>query len=101
MKTVKLIRDKLTPADSMVGTVEPGSALHQALIVAKMHEEVQEIAADLGNVDEYGDLLELLVSLGRMNGHSLADMVAASDAKREKNGGFATARLLTREQDSV
>lgn len=84
---VKLIRDR---GPISVGEARPANTLagkHLAL-VAKLNEEVDEIARDATNVEEYADLLEALRELAFINGVMFEDIEAARVEKRERLGGF-------------
>lgn len=84
----KLVRDKLPgkPVNSQAGR-------HLALGL-KLHEEVQEILDDPTNAEEYGDLLEAMLELARINRVNWQDIEEAMLAKRDKKGGFRRATIM-------
>ncbi|WP_062120257.1 hypothetical protein [Aureimonas sp. AU40] len=59
-----------------------------ALLVAKIHSETEEIARDLTNPEEYGDVLDALFALARRNGVSIIDIQDARARKLADKGGF-------------
>lgn len=57
-------------------------------LVAKLHEEVEEVRAAMNDPEEYGDVLQALYDLGRINGVSPADMETSRLKKLGKSGDF-------------
>lgn len=90
---VKLIRDDMVVGQG--GTTRPVNSLagKQLALVAKLHEEAAEIARDPTDAGEYGDLLEVMNELGRLNGVSFEDMLRAQAEKRAGRGGFEGGRM--------
>ncbi len=94
MTMIKLIRDKLKGV--------PGSELrrvrdkdeHTAYLVAKLHEEVGEVAADLTNPEEYADVLEALTTLANLNGIEWSEVMMHAITKHRSRGGFAGGLLM-------
>lgn len=90
---VKLVRDKIKevrttkirPANSREGK--------QLALCLKLHEEAAEIAADPTDPEEYGDLLEVMMELARINGVSWNDVLMAQEEKRTWKGGFRQGRV--------
>ena len=57
----------------------------------KLYEEYQEVLATTtpeDRVEELADMLEIIISLAKLENKSLDDIVAVADSKREKRGGF-------------
>jgi predicted house-cleaning noncanonical NTP pyrophosphatase (MazG superfamily) len=102
IKTVRLIRDKLRDDGSYdlrggtIDSVMEGQPLHQALLVLKIHEEVSEVQKALDDVNEYGDVLEALLTLANFNGISLDQIIKAMADKHEVKGGFEAGQILVR-----
>ncbi|GAB4368172.1 MAG: hypothetical protein Kow00114_27280 [Kiloniellaceae bacterium] len=92
---VKLIRDRLTPTGPGVSIETVQGPLHVALLIAKLHEETQEIAdSRCRDVDEYADALQALKDLARLHGIGLAEIVAAAADKEAARGGFLAGRVV-------
>lgn len=93
MTIFKAIRDN-GPVDlSKGGTVKyVDDVSFSSLLLAKLHEEAEEIARDPRDVNEYGDVLEVLEELASRHGISLDQIRAAQLAKREERGGFSKNR---------
>lgn len=92
-KKVKLIRDKLNgiPGSSVIYCNGPQ---RHALLVAKLHEEVQEIAENLTDPMEYADLYEVLLELADNNGVTLKDILNVRFDKLAACGGFSLGKLM-------
>lgn len=100
MKTVRLIRDKLGPSKKYTGqpyklTPLP-KPLHPLALVAKMHEEVAEIAKAMDDVNEYGDLLDAMLTLAQKNGITLPMIMGAMIDKRKERGSFRKGKVMVR-----
>ena len=94
MTMTKLIRDKLKGL--------PGSELrrvrdkdeHTAYLIAKLHEEVSEVAGDLTNPEEYADVLEALMTLANLNNIEWSEVMMHVITKHRTRGGFAGGTLM-------
>lgn len=93
---VKLVRDKvvtelkqgeeLIPANTLPGKI--------ALLLLKMHEEVQELAREPQDPQEYADVLEVLLEIARLQGVPWAAVEAAFEEKRKAVGAFRMGKVL-------
>lgn len=94
---VKLVRDKISARGprEVVRPCNTPAGLH-ALLVAKLHEEAQEVADDASCAEEYGDLLEVMMRLAELNGVPWTDILVARDEKRREKGGFDRGLVLIR-----
>lgn len=57
----------------------------------KLYEEYQEVLATTtpeDRVEELADMLEIIISLAKLENKSLDDVISVADSKREKRGGF-------------
>lgn len=95
---VKLIRDgKSRARDEHEGVRSSNTELgKQMALLLKMHEEIQEVAAQPDDVMEYADVLEALLELGWMHGIRLEDIIKAMDEKRARIGGFRKGLIFWR-----
>ncbi len=86
----KLIRDKLVdviPAAEVRFERSPDVVL--GFTVAKLHEELSELQhAHFGDVQEFADVLEVLLRIAAVNGMTFADIEDARLKKLEAKGGF-------------
>ncbi len=89
----KLIRDKLEPKGVVCHPV-PSRAIHAALLVAKLHEEVSEVADHLTDASEYADVLQALMDLARLSGVTWKEVETELDWKLERRGGFAGGKTM-------
>lgn len=90
---VKLIRDRMVTSQG--GRVQAANSLagkHLAL-VAKLHEETEEIAKDATDPAEYADLLETMLELARINRVPWPEIETAMAKKRRERGGFRVGRI--------
>lgn len=65
--------------------------LMRALLVAKAHEEAQELAeakTDEERLTELGDMVEVAFALGQLYGFTRTQIVQAAAEKRHERGGF-------------
>lgn len=89
----KLVRDKVkAQVNESVTWLQP--ALRRAMMIAKMHEEVEEIARDPNSPSEYGDVLGLLKDLSARQGFTWDQIEIAEVSKRELKGGFLKGRFV-------
>lgn len=88
----KLVRDKIPQiiiADGkkpIIRILEQEEYLEE--LDRKLNEEVAEYQSDK-SLEEMADVLEVLFAICEARGHSVADLMAVRDEKREKRGGFA------------
>lgn len=89
----KLVRDKVEPRK---GETEQRlhPSLHRAALINKLHEEVEEVARDPKNIDEYADVLEALQTLAWLNGFSEFEIEEARIRKERERGGFELGRFI-------
>lgn len=97
----KLVRDHCAAVveapDRDDQTVAPENSLawkHMALLL-KLHEEVDEISRAATDPEEYGDLLEAMMELAKINAVSWDDILEAMCRKREERGGFKRGMIWT------
>ena len=95
LKKVKLIRDKLEPLGPVTCRPAPSVAIHAALLVAKLHEEVGEVADNLTNAGEYADVLQALMDLAALAGVPWKQVGTELAWKFEERGGFAGGKVMT------
>jgi predicted house-cleaning noncanonical NTP pyrophosphatase (MazG superfamily) len=88
VRAPQLTRDNLPARNENEKCRRVDTALTVALLVAKLHSEAEEIALDLTNPEEYGDLLETLASLGQLNGVSFDQIHQAAIKKAAKKGSL-------------
>jgi predicted house-cleaning noncanonical NTP pyrophosphatase (MazG superfamily) len=94
LKKVKLIRDKLEPKGPITCQPVPSVAIHAALLVAKLHEEVGEVAEGLTDASEYADVLQALMDLARLSGVPWKQVETELDWKLGERGGFAGGKVM-------
>lgn len=86
----QLIRDKALgtsrPGEPEVYAVEP--RVHIALLMAKLHAEIEEVGRDLTNPEEYADVIEALSTLIAVVGVDPDEIERIGREKRERKGGF-------------
>ncbi len=94
---VKLIRDKLPPRDG--AEVRPVNSIpgKQLALIAKLHEETEEIADDATNPEEYADLFTAMLELARINGVDFDSIEAAFHKKYKEKGGFRKGMIMVRD----
>ena len=89
----KLIRDGLKPSGTTC-LPAPSRAIHAALLIGKLHEEVQEIAEDLTDAREYADVLQALKDLATLGGVSWKEVETQLVLKAERRGGFSDGKIM-------
>ena len=91
MKHGKLVRDKIPqiiiedgkkPITRILGDDEYLQELDK-----KLNEEIAEYQADK-SIEEMADVLEVLLAICEARGHSVEELMAVRNNKREKRGGF-------------
>lgn len=92
---VKLIRDLMRPRDNDE-TVRPANSRGGKILglCLKMHEEAQEIANDPTDIEEYADLLTVMLTLANMHGIQFPAIHRAMERKTEKFGAFDRSMIL-------
>ncbi|MER9176268.1 hypothetical protein NKH72_22070 [Mesorhizobium sp. M0955] len=87
VRAPQLVRDKMQPRE---GVNEANTLLEKPLtvmgLITKCFLEMGEVAGDLTNPDEYGDVIESLISLAEQNGVTEAQVMAARARKNEAKG---------------
>lgn len=84
----QLTRDHLVARGDFEVCRKVDKPLTVALLIAKLHSETEEIAKDLTNPEEYGDLLETLMSLAELNGITFDQITDAAYDKQRAKGGL-------------
>lgn len=113
-RTVKLIRNKRgsdTPSHAaylrkggepynsyVVDDAAGPIAAHFLMLglVAKLHEEVEEVHRALDDAEEYADVLQALFDLAKLNGISPSDIYLKLDEKEITAGGFTPGKVMVR-----
>jgi predicted house-cleaning noncanonical NTP pyrophosphatase (MazG superfamily) len=101
-KTLKLIRDAYPIMDEhhrrfpYDATIAPPN-LKSLLLIGKMHEEVEEIRADMAHPEEYGDLLQVMRDCAYANGVLWSDVERWRADKWNRLGGYSEGKILVRE----
>lgn len=91
MNTGKLVRDKIPDiiiADGkqpIIRILEKDEYLEE--LDKKLNEEIAEYQADK-SIEEMADVLEVLFAICEARGHSVEDLMAVRNDKRNKRGGF-------------
>ena len=95
MPRIKLVRDRCNAV--LEGQCEPVSSKSKYMmaLLLKMHEEIEEIAKDPSDPMEYGDLLEVLLTLAELHGVAPMEILRAREEKREELGGFEDGQIWT------
>ena len=90
----KLVRDRIPGIIEADGRVVVRRTLtekeYDAALIAKLHEEVTELAgaAPADRLAEAADVYEVLLALVARAGHSRDDLLRVADHKRAERGGF-------------
>jgi predicted house-cleaning noncanonical NTP pyrophosphatase (MazG superfamily) len=98
---MKLIRDKI-PMIMQKANVNFEARIadndeYKEFLIKKMNEEIEELMTDR-NVEEAADVYEVFLSLIKVWGIELHDVVEAADAKREERGSFDERVLLIKSE---
>ena len=98
-KRIKLIRDKVAEEiftdkdpNRQIGYVPNG--MLPVFLAAKLHEEVEEVIEAPEDLDEYADVLEVLLTMAALSGISLEDIEKRRLEKRDRKGGFEQQYLM-------
>ncbi len=87
----KLVRDKIPAiiiADGKIPItriLDDGEYLEE--LDKKLNEEIAEYQADK-SIEEMADVLEVLFAICEARGHSVEELMAVRNEKREERGGF-------------
>lgn len=96
---MKLIRDKIPMLMKQSGVKFEARIADndefKDLIVKKMQEEVQELMDDR-TLEEAADVYEVFLSLIKLWGHDVHDVVACAEEKKEQRGGFDERVILVK-----
>lgn len=91
----KLVRDNIpdiilsngeTPVTRILSSVEYKQELEK-----KLYEEYQEVLNTTNSkdrIEELADMLEIIISLAKLENKSLDDVIEVAKTKRENRGGF-------------
>jgi predicted house-cleaning noncanonical NTP pyrophosphatase (MazG superfamily) len=92
MSASKLVRDKIPQIIKEAGKTPITRTLtdeeYLVELDKKLNEEIAEYQADK-SIEEMADILEVLFAICEARGHSLDELMAVKEAKREARGGFA------------
>lgn len=94
---MKLIRDKRCKRKTGYRVVRGNPKLMAAYLIAKLHEETEEVREAMTDVNEYGDCLQVLMDLARVNGVKWRHVRRAQRAKWYEAGGFTKPRFAVSE----
>lgn len=91
MSQGKLVRDKIPQIITAAGKKPITRILEQEEYLEeldrKLNEEVAEYQTDK-SIEEMADVLEVLLAICEARGHSVEELMAVREEKREKRGGF-------------
>ena len=91
MKEGKLVRDKIPEIIIADGKVPITRILdndeYLQELDKKLNEEIAEYQADK-SIEEMADVVEVLFAICEARGHSIQELMAVRDSKREERGGF-------------
>jgi predicted house-cleaning noncanonical NTP pyrophosphatase (MazG superfamily) len=93
----KLIRDKYKDIiePESLSNIDPKSEEYKAMLLEKLEEELTELReADFGDIEEYADVIEVLLSLGKYHNLSFPKILEKTLSKRQKNGSFNDGLIL-------
>ena len=102
----KLVRDNIpdiilsngeTPITRILSSVEYKQELEK-----KLYEEYQEVLNTTNTndrIEELADMLEIIISLAKLENKSLDDVIEVAKTKREKRGGFEERIYLEKVMD--
>ena len=97
----KLVRDKIPDIIKNNGE-EPITRVlsndeYKIELEKKLNEELQEVLLSTGDnrIEELSDMLEVMISLAKLEGKDLIDIINTCNIKREKRGGFSKKLYLS------
>lgn len=95
MSVAKLVRDEmdLTPPPDGDEMRVTNPALFNALLVSKMHEEVDEIRRAPHDAGEYADLVQAAYELAFRHGITPGEIESERRRKLHERGGFRKGRV--------
>lgn len=88
----KLIRDNLK--GKMGSRIDERPDLLALTLVAKLHEEAQEIAEDISDPKEYADMFEAIYQLMELGGVSNIEVQKIRAIKSRDRGGFSLGKIM-------
>jgi len=99
----KLVRDKIPDIIRASGRTAEVRQLDREAYLAALYDKLGEEAAELRGantadkvVEEAADVLEVLIGLAALRGHTLDDILRVAFAKRTERGGFGERLWLER-----
>jgi predicted house-cleaning noncanonical NTP pyrophosphatase (MazG superfamily) len=99
----KLVRDKIPDIIRASGRTAEVRQLDREAYLAALYDKLGEEAAELRGantadkvVEEAADVLEVLIGLAALHGHTLDDILRVAFAKRTERGGFGERLWLER-----
>ena len=98
----KLIRDKYVDIIEAERLSNCDEEALPTLLIEKLSEELTELdESEWQDVNEYGDVLEVLYAIAKFNGVSIEDINHARIVKAEKYGKFNEGLLLNLDKPST
>ena len=88
----KLIRNKLKGTNG--STLGFAPKLLPLALIAKLHEEAQEIAEDIRNPEEYADMFQALEDLMAISGVNIDEVKKIQAKKYADRGGFSAGKIM-------
>lgn len=94
MSYKKLVRDNIPDIIKNNGEIPITRILsddeYKIELEKKLYEEYQEVLNSSGKerIEELADMLEVMISLAKLEGKSLDDVIEVAKVKRLKRGGF-------------
>jgi predicted house-cleaning noncanonical NTP pyrophosphatase (MazG superfamily) len=99
----KLVRDKI-PDIILADGREPVTRIlddleYKKALEIKLEEEKEEVLCASGKdrIEELSDMLEVMISLAKIEGYNLEDIIECGNIKREKRGSFERRIFLEKE----
>jgi len=91
----KLVRDKIPEIIRASGRTPVVRRLDDQSYLGALHDKLLEEAAELRDaaranqlIEEAADVLEVLIGMATLHGHTLDDIVCVAAEKRTERGGF-------------
>ncbi len=92
MSASKLVRDKIPQIIKEEGKTPITRTLtdeeYLVELDKKLNEEIAEYQADK-SIEEMADILEVLFAICEARGHTVDELIAIKESKKEARGGFA------------